>query len=63
MGRKANRTDKVIQPVIFQGSKIQLFADFFQHFPIVFAVRVRIVFQKPFGHMVAFPFPDNPAGN
>ena len=58
-----NGSQKVIQPVVMQGSEIQLFGDFLQHFLVILRIRICISIQNLTADVLTFSFCDDPSGD
>ena len=52
----------IVETMIPQRSKVQLFADLVEHLMVVMGIRVCVVFQNRFCHST-FPFLDHTAGD
>ena len=62
-GRDSHRFHQIIQTVVAECGKIQPFADFFDHFRIILAVRVCIAVKDLLRYIVSLTVADDPSGD
>ena len=62
-GRDSHRFHQIIQTVVAECGKIQPFADFFDHFRIILAVRVCIAVKDLLRYIVSLTVTDDPSGD